>query len=285
MSVNFGSKLATAFEEFGQLCVGVDPHPKLMLDWGYEDSVQDLERFSMTVLDAAINRVGIIKPQVSFYERYGSRGFAVLEKLAVAAENQKLVVIMDAKRGDIGTTMAAYYDAWLGKNAPFICDALTVSPYLGFESLSQVMSDSLERGKGIFTLAATSNPEGASLQKATLGGQTIAASIWQSLQQLNQTTHGGRSRFGSFGAVIGATLNLNAYGLGDVSLGQPQAATPILAPGFGAQGAELTDSRTLFGAAADQVIHSVSRSILQAGAKGLEKAIDAAKVELARGLG
>jgi orotidine-5'-phosphate decarboxylase len=192
---------------------------------------------------------------------------------------------MDAKRGDIGTTMNAYFDAWLGQNAPFTCDALTVSPYLGFGSLEETLSGALERGKGVFVLAATSNPEGASLQRAAVGDQTIAQQIWQSLKQINSVTSDGRATFGSFGAVLGATLNLQSFGLADVLTGQAASATPILAPGFGSQGADLSASKQLFGAGSSQVIHSVSRSILQAGSAGMAKAIDSAKSELLIGLG
>ncbi len=285
MPISFGSKLANSFAKYGQLCVGIDPHSALLSQWGLEDDVKGLEKFANAVLDSVVSRVGIIKPQVSFFERHGSKGFAVLERLAARAAETDLLVIMDAKRGDIGTTMDAYFDAWLGKNAPFICDALTVSPYLGFGSLKDTLSGSVERGKGVFVLAATSNPEGASVQRATIGGTTLANSIWESLAEINAVTASGNARFGSFGAVLGATLNLQSFGLGQVMAGQPNAATPILAPGFGAQGAELSASKQLFGEAASQVIHSVSRSVLQAGEAGLAKAIDGAKAELAIGLG
>lgn len=285
MPISFGSKLANSFAKYGQLCVGIDPHSALLSQWGLEDDVKGLEKFSNAVLDSVVSRVGIIKPQVSFFERHGSKGFGVLERLAARAAETDLLVIMDAKRGDIGTTMDAYFDAWLGKNAPFICDALTVSPYLGFGSLKDTLSGSVERGKGVFVLAATSNPEGASVQRATIGGTTLANSIWESLAEINAVTASGNARFGSFGAVLGATLNLQSFGLGQVMAGQPNAATPILAPGFGAQGAELSASKQLFGEAASQVIHSVSRSVLQAGEAGLAKAIDGAKAELAIGLG
>ncbi|MFM1992712.1 MAG: hypothetical protein RL600_540 [Actinomycetota bacterium] len=285
MPISFGSKLANSFAKYGQLCVGIDPHSALLSQWGLEDDVKGLEKFANAVLDSVVSRVGIIKPQVSFFERHGSKGFGVLERLAARAAETDLLVIMDAKRGDIGTTMDAYFDAWLGKNAPFICDALTVSPYLGFGSLKDTLSGSVERGKGVFVLAATSNPEGASVQRATIGGTTLANSIWESLAEINAVTASGNARFGSFGAVLGATLNLQSFGLGQVMAGQPNAATPILAPGFGAQGAELSASKQLFGEAASQVIHSVSRSVLQAGEAGLAKAIDGAKAELAIGLG
>lgn len=285
MSVSFGGKLETAFSKYGQLCVGVDPHAELLLEWGLQDNVEGLRTFAFKTLEAAVGQVGIIKPQVSFFERFGAKGFQVLEDFSTEASKTDILVIMDAKRGDIGTTMAAYFDAWLGKAAPFTCDALTVSPYLGFDSLKTVMSNALELGKGIFTLAATSNPEGATLQKAMVSNQTIAASIWESLAELNKVNFGGRDRLGSLGAVLGATLNLNSFGLSAVTNGQTEAATPILAPGFGAQGANLSDTKILFGQGSAQVIPTVSRSVLQAGPAGLAKAITSAKNELALALG
>jgi orotidine-5'-phosphate decarboxylase len=285
LPTSFGSKLNSTFGKYGQLCVGIDPHASLLADWGLSDDIAGLEKFANSVLEAAAGSVGIIKPQVSFFERHGSKGFAVLEELAQRASQTDLLVIMDAKRGDIGTTMDAYFDAWLGQNAPFISDALTVSPYLGFGSLKNTLSGAVERGKGVFVLAATSNPEGASVQRATIGETTLAKSMWDSLSEVNRVTADGNARFGNFGAVLGATLNLQSFGLAEVLDGQPSAATPILAPGFGAQGADLSASKQLFAAARSQVIHSVSRSVLQAGAAGLAKSIETAKSELALGLG
>lgn len=285
MPISFGTKLHGAFKNYGQLCVGIDPHAALLEEWGLSDDVQGLETFANKTLDACVGSVGIIKPQVSFFERFGSSGFAVLEKLAERASQTDLVVIMDAKRGDIGTTMAAYFEAWLGKSAPFFSDALTVSPYLGFGSLSETMSGAHERGKGVFVLAATSNTEGATVQRATNSGKTLAREIWDSLNEVNSVTSSAGSGLGSFGAVIGATLNLSAFGLGDIISVNQQIQTPILAPGFGAQGAELNASKQLFGSASSQVIHSVSRSVLSAGANGLAGAINSAKSELVLGLG
>lgn len=284
MPSSFGSKLQAAFDAYGQLCVGIDPHASLLNEWGLTDDVASLREFSKRTLDAAVGRVGIIKPQVSFFERFGSRGFQVLEDIAAEAAKTDILVIMDAKRGDIGSTMQAYFDAWLGKSAPFHADALTVSPYLGFDSLADTMSQSQELGKGLFVLAATSNPEGARLQKAQVNGQSVASQIWQSLSSVNAVTAGAGDRLGSFGAVLGATLNLSAFGLAEVQTDSQKVATPILAPGFGAQGAQLADSRSLFGESSGQVIHSVSRSVLQAGAAGIASAIDAAKKELIAGL-
>lgn len=284
MPTNFGVALRTAFDNYGQLCVGIDPHAALLADWGLDDSVSGLEKFANLTLDAAVGHVGIIKPQVSFFERHGSAGFGVLEKLAERASETDVLVIMDAKRGDIGTTMEAYFDAWLGENAPFLSDALTVSPYLGFDSLKSTLSGCLEMGKGLFVLAATSNPEGAAVQRATNGSETLAAQMWNALNEINAVTSAPNAKFGSFGAVIGATLNLSSFGLGSISTGQQLSATPILAPGFGAQGAELSATGQLFGSGAAQVIHSVSRSVLQSGPAGLASAIASAKAELSQGL-
>ena len=282
MPTSFGARLSENFAKYGQLCVGIDPHAGLLEEWGLSDDVAGLETFALTVLNATAGRVGIIKPQVSFFERHGSKGFAVLEKLAEASAQTDLLVIMDAKRGDIGSTMDGYFDAWLGQSAPFICDALTVSPYLGFDSLKPTMSSAVERGKGLFVLAATSNPEAKRLQQAQVGGQTIASSIFEELGRVNQVTAEGGSNLGSLGAVIGATLNFGSVGLH--SLIAQASLTPILAPGFGAQGAELSDAAAIFGAAKSQVIASVSRSVLSARAIGLAASIEAAKTELATGL-
>ncbi len=283
MPSSFGVRLGQTFEKHGQLCVGIDPHANLLEDWGLNDSPEGLRQFAFTALNAAIGRVGIIKPQVSFFERHGSAGFKVLEDLCVAAQNAGLLVILDAKRGDIGSTMQAYFDAWLGKAAPFFSDALTVSPYLGFDSMLDIYSQAAERGKGIIVLCATSNPEGAALQQAVMAdGQTIAANIWQSLGKVNEVTQTPGEHLGSFGAVIGATLRLKQFGLGslDTTALKHAANTFILAPGFGAQGARLGMLDKLFGTAAPTVIASVSRSVLGAGPMAIDEAIDAHVAEL-----
>ncbi len=283
MPSSFGVRLGQTFEKHGQLCVGIDPHANLLEDWGLNDSPEGLRQFAFTALNAAIGRVGIIKPQVSFFERHGSAGFKVLEDLCVVAQNAGLLVILDAKRGDIGTTMQAYFDAWLGKAAPFVSDALTVSPYLGFDSMLDIYSQAAERGKGIIVLCATSNPEGAALQQAVMAdGQTIAANIWQSLGKVNEVTQTPGEHLGSFGAVIGATLRLKQFGLGslDTTALKHAANTFILAPGFGAQGARLGMLDKLFGTAAPTVIASVSRSVLGAGPMAIDEAIDAHVAEL-----
>lgn len=283
MPNSFSSRLVRNFERYGQLCVGIDPHSSLLEEWGLADSVDGLRAFSNKVLEASVGRVGIIKPQVSFFERFGSKGFAVLEELATAASQSDLLVIMDAKRGDIGTTMDGYFDAWLSRTAPFVCDALTVSPYLGFDSLSNVFATAIENGKGVFVLSATSNPEGKTLQRAQVNGETIAADVLARLEQVNRVNLDPSGELGNFGAVVGATLNFQSVGIGNIYT-DDSLVTPILAPGFGAQGANLNQCAELFGAASSRVIASVSRSVLSAGPSGILNAIDAAKAELGVGL-
>lgn len=283
MAASFGTRLEHAFAKYGQLCVGVDPHASLLEEWGLDQSVEALKTFSMSVLEASVGRVGVIKPQVAFFEQFGSRGFAVLEDFANEAQQSDVLVIMDAKRGDIGSTMTGYFDAWLGKDAPFICDALTVSPFLGIDSLSEVMSESLERSKGLFILAATSNPEGKNIQRAKVGDSTISAEILRQLDGINSVSKSAGARLGSFGAVVGATLNFSASGIGNLQ-SDSQSATPILAPGFGAQGATLLEARDLFQLASDRVIASVSRSVTAGGKNSVAGSIDQAKSELRKGL-
>ena len=283
MPSSFGTRIEQAFAKYGQLCVGVDPHAQLLEEWGLPETVEGLKSFSLAVLEASIGRVGFIKPQVAFYEKFGAKGFAVLEHFAELAAAEDILVIMDAKRGDIGSTMTGYFDAWLGKEAPFICDALTVSPFLGVGSLAEVMSECLERGKGLFVLAATSNVEGKTVQRARVGDNTLSQDILRQLEDINSVSTSAGSLIGSFGAVVGATQNLSASGLSVIQT-EAELTTPILAPGFGAQGAALADARDLFQAGASRVIASVSRSVLTSGAIGLTAAIDAAKLELLNGL-
>ncbi len=156
----FGARLRRAMDERGPLCVGIDPHAALLAEWGLNDDVAGLERFSRTVVEATADRIAVLKPQSAFFERFGSRGVAVLEKTVEEARAAGALVVMDAKRGDIGSTMAAYAESFLRKDAPLFSDALTVSPYLGYGSLKPAVDLARESGAGLFVLALTSNPEG-----------------------------------------------------------------------------------------------------------------------------
>jgi len=251
----FGARLRRAMDERGPLCVGIDPHASLLGEWGLNDDVVGLERFSRTVVEALSDRVAVFKPQSAFFERFGSRGVAVLEKTVEEARAAGALVLMDAKRGDIGSTMAAYAEAFLHKDSPLFSDALTVSPYLGYGSLSPAVALARESGAGLFVLALTSNPEGGEVQHAVRAdGRNVGATMLAHLAAENT----GEQPLGSFGAVVGATL-------GDLSSYDLNINGPLLAPGVGAQGATPADLPRVFGKAIGNVVPNVSRGVLRHG--------------------
>lgn len=258
----FGARLAAAMDEFGPLCVGVDPHADLLAQWGLPDDATGLAEFSSRVLEAVGGRVAAIKPQAAFFERHGSRGIAVLEDLIAAAREVGTLTIVDAKRGDIGSTMGAYAEAFLADGAPLACDALTVSPFLGMGSLAPAVELAQATGRGLFVLCLTSNPEGASVQHARRGSgasaQTVAAAIAAQAAELNADAR----PMGSIGLVVGATIGQAAKATGtDLNA----VNGPFLAPGVGAQGAGPEHLQEVFGAARGNVLASSSRGVLRAG--------------------
>ncbi|GAB3189038.1 orotidine-5'-phosphate decarboxylase [Nesterenkonia suensis] len=276
----FGARLTEAIARHGRLCVGVDPHPHLLRDWGLSDDVTGLQEFGQRILDAAVGRVGILKPQVAFFERLGPAGLSVLAELQRAARQEGLLVIADAKRGDIGSTMAGYADAWLDPEAELAADALTVSPYLGFGSLRPALEAARRHGAGLFVLALTSNTEGRQVQLARTEGGTVAAQIAAEAAEENSRVAADGADLGDVGLVVGATTaGLAAQAGVDLTAG----AMPLLAPGFGAQGATAADLRAGFGAAYPQVVVNSSRGILAAGpdVAALAGAIERTVAELA----
>ncbi|MEV4997697.1 orotidine-5'-phosphate decarboxylase [Streptomyces niveus] len=250
----FGARLRRAMDTRGPLCVGIDPHSSLLSAWGLSDDVAGLTAFTRTVVEALADRVAVLKPQSAFFERFGSRGVAVLEKAVAEARAAGALVLMDAKRGDIGSTMAAYAQTYLDKDSPLFSDALTVSPYLGFGSLRPALDAARVSGSGLFVLALTSNPEGAEVQRSTTAdGRSLAQLMLDHMAAENS----GATPLGSIGAVVGATL-----GEAGVDLG---INGPLLAPGIGAQGATPADLPGVFGAAVANVVPSVSRGVLRHG--------------------
>ncbi|WP_317231601.1 orotidine-5'-phosphate decarboxylase [Clavibacter capsici] len=272
----FGARLARAFRERGHLCVGIDPHRSLLDAWGLADDARGLEEFGLRVVEATAGRAGIVKPQVAFFERHGSAGYAALERVLAAARDAGLLVIADAKRGDIGSTVDAYGAAWLAPDSPLRADAVTLTAYTGVGSLDGVRAAAESGGAGIFVLAATSNPEARELQSALLpddgsagAGRTVARGIQDAAVAANGPLGDPGADPGAFGLVIGATVDAADAGLDLAQL----TRTPILAPGFGHQGALLGDVRKLFGPAAGVVIASASRSILATGPRRVAEAV------------
>ncbi|MDH2416404.1 orotidine-5'-phosphate decarboxylase [Nocardioides sp. CER19] len=248
----FGERLSTAVAERGPLCAGIDPHASLLVEWGLEDSVAGLETFAFTAVEGLAPHVSVIKPQSAFYERFGSAGVAVLERVIAESRALGALVLLDVKRGDIGSTSQAYADAYLDPASPLASDAITVSPYLGFGSLDPFVDTARRFDAGLFVLGLTSNKEGPEVQSATVdSGETVAARMFDHLRRLNADA----APLGSFGAVVGATI-------GDA--GEDLAFNgPILAPGFGEQGGTAADVRRIFGPLT--VLPSSSRGLLRAG--------------------
>ena len=269
MNAPFGERLADAVAARGPLCVGIDPHPPLLEKWGLTDDADGLASFTDAVVGALAGSVAVLKPQAAFYERHGSRGVAVLEDGVARARAAGALVLLDAKRGDIGSTMDAYAD-YLRPEHPLAVDAMTVSPFLGPASLQPAVDTARLCGGGLFVLARTSNPDAGSFQHARVGDRSVAQVVVDTVGGWNTPgwsvgdplpDRAGATGFGpatgSFGVVVGATLpdlDVDLDGLGG----------PILAPGLGAQGGSVSDLRRLFGT--DRaVVPTVSRDVLAAG--------------------
>ena len=263
---SFGTRLAAAMDRYGPLCVGIDPHPALLTAWGLADDADGLRTFALTVVDALVGRVAALKPQSAFFERHGARGVAVLEEVlaAVRGDDGGTQVVLDAKRGDIGSTMDGYADAYLRDGAPLACDALTVSPFLGFGSLTPAVEVATGAGRGLFVLALTSNPQGASVQHAVgPSGISVAAVVAREASALNAVELGRTGgAMGSIGLVIGATVGDAVSRLG---IDLEAVRGPLLAPGVGAQGAGPAQLAQAFGSARRSVLASTSRAVLRAG--------------------
>jgi orotidine-5'-phosphate decarboxylase len=256
--MTFGSRLRDAIEARGRLCVGIDPHPDLLDAWGLTDSVVGLERFALTAVEAMAAATAVVKPQSAFFERHGSRGIAVLERVVESCREQGALVLLDVKRGDIGSTVRAYADAYLDPTSPLAVDAITASPFLGVGSLDPLVDTALLHDAGVFLLALTSNPEGGQVQHAvTADGRTVAAQVLDAVA----TRNAGADGLGSIGAVVGATIDAPT----DIGPQSFDVGGPLLVPGIGAQGGTVEDVRRLFGQAAGHVLPSSSREILGAG--------------------
>lgn len=255
----FGARLREAMDSYGPLCAGLDPHPELLRQWGLEDSVDGLETFSLTFVEALAGRVAAVKPQSALFERHGSAGIAVLERVLAELHLAGTLSVADVKRGDIGSTMAGYADAYCLPTSRLAADALTVSPYLGFESLRPVLDLAAEHARGVFVLGLTSNPSGAQVQHATgADGTPVARQMCDAVAREND----GQQDLGNVGLVIGATIGDTPQRLG---IDLVAAHAPLLAPGIGAQGASPADLERTFGAARRNVLAASSREILKAG--------------------
>ncbi len=256
MDENFGVRLQEHLRERGPLCVGIDPSKEMIESWGRGDNVESLEYFSLAVLEAVLDTVAVIKPQVAFFERFGSEGVRVLERVMSDARDAHVMIVADAKRGDVGSTNVGYAQAWLDDASPLRSDAVTASPYLGVESLAPMLDKAQASGRGVFVLTATSNAEGRMIQDArTRDNETVEDFVLGAVRARNANFDG----LGPFGAVLGATRDRPSFDLTTLR-------GPFLVPGVGFQGATPENVARIFDRCTPgTVLPSVSRAILQAG--------------------
>jgi orotidine-5'-phosphate decarboxylase len=251
----FGARLAHARASRGPLCVGIDPHPALLSRWGLPDTSAGLATFCRTVAGALADRAPVVKPQSAFFERFGSAGIAVLESTIRQCREAGALILLDVKRGDVGSTAQAYGQAYLDPAGPLHVDAITVHPYLGFGSIAPILDQAEAHRGGVFVVVLSSNPEGRSVQHAlTADGRTVAQTLIDEVSQRNE----GAQPLGSVGVVIGATVGADGHDLSRLN-------GPVLAPGVGAQGALLTDLAGLFTGLNGVLLPSSSREILGHG--------------------
>lgn len=251
-SVSFGERLRERAAERGRLCVGIDPHAGLLQDWGLANDIAGLREFSRRCVEAFADTACVVKPQVAFYERFGSAGYAVLEETLDALRDAGALVIADAKRGDIGSTMEGYASAWLDPDSPLRADAVTVAPYLGLGALKPAIAAAEQNGAGVFVLAATSNPEAVELQSFQKAGVSLAQHVVDYCRDFNQNRSAA-----VLGIVVGATVS-SPLDLGGFN-------GPILMPGVGAQGGTVADIARITADATEWSFPNVSRSVLSAG--------------------
>lgn len=238
-------------QRYGPVCVGIDPHPRLLAEWHLPAGAAGLERFALGTVEALAGQIGVFKPQSAFFEAHGSAGIRVLERVLTAIRGADALAVLDIKRGDIGSTMAAYTAAYLTDGSALAADAVTLSPYAGFGALEPALAAAEQSGRGVFVLARTSNPDGAAIQQArTPAGSPVAQHLVDRAAERNR----GVSPLGPVGLVVGAT---GAHGLDLAPLNGP-----ILAPGIGAQGALMRDLPAIFGTAVRHVVPTASRAVL-----------------------
>lgn len=254
MAEAFAERLRRAVAGAGPLVVGIDPSPAVARAWGVAGDAPGLRSIARTLLSACGPYAVAVKVQVAFFERLGARGYGALEAVLEEARETELLVIADAKRGDIGSSNEGYADAWLAPDSPLAVDAVTASPYLGVEALAPLVARAAPVGRGVFVLARTSNPEGERLQGArTAEGTAVGEDVVSQVRVWN-----AGAAAGALGVVVGATV------AGEVDLGG--LGGPVLVPGVGAQGGTAEDVRRVTASAAPHsVVVSVSRALSDLG--------------------
>jgi orotidine-5'-phosphate decarboxylase len=254
----FASRWFDVRAKHGPLVFGLDPSAGVLRDWGFDDTADGLERFVDVALEGAAGAVGVVKPQSAFYERHGWRGARALTRLVADARSAELLVLLDVKRGDIGSTNEAYAAAYLGDDAAIPADAITLAPYLGLGAMGAFFERAVAAAAGLFVVIRSSNPEGRRLQESRdVEGRSVEQQLVAELRERNDAV--APDGVGPFGAVMAATREPPR----DIDLRAMNGL--FLAPGLGAQGSTIEEIAECFAACPDRVLASASRSLLAAG--------------------
>ena len=234
--MSYARKLSETTTHRGNLCVGIDPMPSVLNAWGLATDVKGLEACARGIVEELGERIAVFKPQSAFFEAFGSRGVAVLERVLADIREAGAVSLLDVKRGDIGSSMTGYATAYLEDGSPLAADAVTLSPYLGVGALLPAIDLAVMQGRGVYVLARTSNPEGARIQHHA--AQVVIDEI--------------------AGLMVGATHS-------DLGCDLTGFNASILAPGIGAQGGTVEGLGTAFGSALRHVLPTASREVIGGG--------------------
>ena len=263
--ITFSEKLAAAIrQKQTPAIVGLDPRLESLPE-ALQKSCSDgnpvaiaaaYSQFCREVIDVVAPLVPAVKPQVAFFEQLGPSGFAALAEVISHARRRGLLVIVDAKRNDIGSTAEAYAAAYFGTGAPWPADALTVSPYLGDDSLSPFVAAARKSGGGVFVLVKTSNPGGRQFQDLTTGEFPLYCHVAGHVEKL-ALEDAAANGYGSVGAVVGATYPEQ---LAELRRAMPHAW--LLIPGYGSQGGTARDVAAAFDASGLGAIVNNSRGII-----------------------
>jgi orotidine-5'-phosphate decarboxylase len=242
------------------LCVGIDPAPETLQVWNLPASAEGVRVFGLEMVEAVGDIVGVFKPQIAFYERWGWQGMKAVDEVIRHVRSADALALADVKRMDIGHTLEAYAAAWIGPDAGTPVDAITLGAYMGSGSLKPVVERAVAHGAGLFVVVRSSNPDGIALQNARHEDRrTVAEALADDLSAFNARALNGAG-VGPVGAVVGATLD-DAEDVLD-----RLRASLILAPGIGAQGATMADMKSRFGkTAARRALPTVSRQVAHAG--------------------
>lgn len=236
MATSFGDRLTDQLRKYGPLCVGLDPRADRVPEM-FGEGLPGIRAFLVQVIDRMAGKVGVVKPQIAFYEQYGPEGMDVLREVCAQAKDAGMLVLLDAKRGDIGSTAQGYAESYLGSAAWLHADAITVNPYMGMDSLEPFFTTAQDNDKGVIVLVRTSNPGAADFQEQLIGNKPVYERVADALAPFGRDMNTGESGWSSLMVVVGATAPNEARHIRTIL-----PRVPFLVPGFGAQGASAEDA-------------------------------------------